>query len=349
MDELSVFKTVAECVPVKGYRRSIIYDFFRKKYDFIPNSLFEILQNDGRTIDAIKEEYGNNPIVNEYFDFLVENDYVFFCRAEAYPNFKALDLNWSYPAFISSAVIILDENEEKDLVSVFSQLEELGCKHMLWVSDEIRDLEFYVSLLDIVVKSSFLSIDITTKFNHKISDSEIQIFVLQHPRLRAFINHSSPANKVISKKERVFGLIVFSKDGLQLNGDHRRNIRDYFNINIDLFCESQKHNTYYNGKIFIHSKGRISNSHGLENFGYVQTTPLSKAIEITGFKTLWGIHKEMIEVCKDCEFRHMCVDKRIPVQKEDGAWHHESECFYNPYISKWKDEEKHKSLESVGS
>lgn len=29
---------------------------------------------------------------------------------------------------------------------------------------------------------------------------------------------------------------------------------------------------------------------------------------------LWFIHKDLIDVCKDCEYRHMCVDSRFPNQ-----------------------------------
>jgi hypothetical protein len=29
---------------------------------------------------------------------------------------------------------------------------------------------------------------------------------------------------------------------------------------------------------------------------------------------LWFIYKDLIDVCKDCEYRHMCVDSRLPNQ-----------------------------------
>jgi len=63
---------------------------------------------------------------------------------------------------------------------------------------------------------------------------------------------------------------------------------------------------------------------------------------------LWLIHKDLIDVCKDCEFRHMCVDSRLPIQRINGSWYHKTECNYNPYIGKWKGTNKYKTLEECG-
>ena len=35
----------------------------------------------------------------------------------------------------------------------------------------------------------------------------------------------------------------------------------------------------------------------------------------------------------------MCPDDRIPVKCKGGGWKQETECFYNPFIAKWKGEE----------
>lgn len=56
----------------------------------------------------------------------------------------------------------------------------------------------------------------------------------------------------------------------------------------------------------------------------------------------------MIDVCKDCEFRYMCVDAAIPNKRKDNSWYRSSECNYNPYISKWNNEEGYKTLSECG-
>lgn len=69
--------------------------------------------------------------------------------------------------------------------------------------------------------------------------------------------------------------------------------------------------------------------------------------ESSNFK-LWLIHKDLIDICKDCEFRHMCVDVNIPTQRKDGSWYQKIECNYNPYIGKWKGETNYRTLEECG-
>jgi hypothetical protein len=49
------------------------------------------------------------------------------------------------------------------------------------------------------------------------------------------------------------------------------------------------------------------------------------------------VFKDEIAICKDCEYRYMCVDSRLPLyQNEDNLWVLEGECNYNPYTSEWK-------------
>jgi hypothetical protein len=42
----------------------------------------------------------------------------------------------------------------------------------------------------------------------------------------------------------------------------------------------------------------------------------------------------------------MCTDSRIPIQTQDGTWHFETECAYNPYLAKWKGEKGYQPLQS---
>lgn len=74
------FKLFASCIPVKGIQRSIICDVQRYTFDFIPNGLYDILTNyEGQTIETVKEVFSLNEenIIDEYFSFLIEKEYVF--------------------------------------------------------------------------------------------------------------------------------------------------------------------------------------------------------------------------------------------------------------------------------
>jgi hypothetical protein len=50
----------------------------------------------------------------------------------------------------------------------------------------------------------------------------------------------------------------------------------------------------------------------------------------------------------DCEFRRICVDNRHPIYFAQNLWYFKNECEYNPFISKWTDEEGYLTLEMSG-
>jgi radical SAM protein with 4Fe4S-binding SPASM domain len=65
------------------------------------------------------------------------------------------------------------------------------------------------------------------------------------------------------------------------------------------------------------------------------------------FTKLWNIKKDDTKVCKDCEYRYMCVDDRIPIKISETEYKYSTECGYNPYIAKWQDEEGWISVEQL--
>lgn len=73
----SFFLLFANCMPVKGAARSLICDLQRGKYYYIPNDLYDILQitRDTKLTDIYNlYDKSNHEIVDEYFDYLLEND-----------------------------------------------------------------------------------------------------------------------------------------------------------------------------------------------------------------------------------------------------------------------------------
>jgi len=70
------FKLFADCLPVRGVVRSVIYDIGRGNFKLIPNELYEILtEHSNKTVDEIKRFYDNkyDETIEEYFTFLIDN------------------------------------------------------------------------------------------------------------------------------------------------------------------------------------------------------------------------------------------------------------------------------------
>ena len=57
----------------------------------------------------------------------------------------------------------------------------------------------------------------------------------------------------------------------------------------------------------------------------------------TGFKEKWGISKDHISVCRDCEFRYACSDCRAYLENPEDAFSKPLKCGYDPYSGKWNE------------
>jgi SPASM domain peptide maturase of grasp-with-spasm system len=124
----------------------------------------------------------------------------------------------------------------------------------------------------------------------------------------------------------------------------------YFNNNIQFFTESQHHNTCLNRKICIDAEGNIKNCPAMsQSYGNIKYTPIAEIIGKQGFKDCWYICKDKIDVCKDCEFRHICTDCRAFIKDPKNILSQPAKCGYNPYIAKWNGQENYVPIEECGS
>ena len=123
----------------------------------------------------------------------------------------------------------------------------------------------------------------------------------------------------------------------------------YFFINFPFYIESVTKNSFYNKKLFTDVEGFLKFSpYSDVKIGHADKIDLIEVASLKKIQYLWNGPKSMIDVCKDCEFRNMCLDSRLPVSTISGRRYHISECSYNPYICKWRGEEGYASLGECG-
>jgi SPASM domain peptide maturase of grasp-with-spasm system len=345
------FMLMADCIPIRGYGRGIIYDLGRSTYKFVPNSVIDFVGNANcKTQEEILSFYhADKEVALEYLKFLSENEFSVWIDEQLQSCFPSLDLNWDYPGEISNAIIDFAENIHYSVDDLLKSLENLGCKHLQLRSFSQKPIAFFDNLLENIVDSQFLSVEILTKFSNENMEV-VRKLVKENKRLKSIIFHTAPANIIENVIDNYyFGNIAQTRQSITSALDCNNISRHYFTVSIPLFSESQKHNTYFNRKICIDGNGDFkSSSHFATSYGNVLTLSAEEAISAKGFKNLWDINKDMIDVCKECEFRHMCVDSCTPKQREDGTWYRFKECSYNPYICKWHDEPGYSSLADCG-
>lgn len=125
-----------------------------------------------------------------------------------------------------------------------------------------------------------------------------------------------------------------------------------FSVTKRNYFESDKANTFFYKKIFVSKEGYVGNT---PNFSDVNVS-LNSLVNIESFieflsskqfQKYWHTPKTKIQICEYCEFNRICIDKRTPIHN-GKVWYYESECNYNPFISKWLGDDGYIDLKNTG-
>src|SRR5436853_3628120 len=103
INDSTYFRLFYDCIPVKGYTRSIICDVTRHHFDFIPNSLYFILtEYADKSLETIFKDFDkeDHPTLIEYLEYLFDKEYIFWCTKEELKFFPNEQLKFETPAFI---------------------------------------------------------------------------------------------------------------------------------------------------------------------------------------------------------------------------------------------------------
>ncbi|MXV13903.1 grasp-with-spasm system SPASM domain peptide maturase [Hufsiella ginkgonis] len=335
------FRLFANCVPVKGASRSLICDIQRAVYHFIPNDLFDILTTQANmSVDsllAFYEDENNSDTIKEYFDFLYTEEYIFFCTADELALFPELNLDWDHPSAITNAIIDINQSSEHDFPQLFNQLEELGCRalQLRFFSDiSLQNLSEIIRLLD---RSVITAIEILLPDPGNLRDEEVISLITLNLRISVICFHSSALTRELRTFSDLPTTISFSTNAITDESHCGVISSKYFALGIELFTEGQKYNTCLNRKLSVDKSGFIKNCPSMKaTFGNVKTTQLKTAIAAAGFKDPWGISKDQIYICRDCEFRYICTDCRA-YTVNNGIYNKPLKCKYDPYSIAWSE------------
>lgn len=331
------FRLFACCIPVKGARRSIICDLQRQSYRFIPNGMYEILtKHQTKTINEIKEIYLSrfDKVIDEYFNFMLTEEYGFW--TEDPTRFPDLDTKWERPEKITNAILDIDGYSTHNYHNILKQLDELGCKAIQIRIYDVLKLKKLSQILDLTQSSRLRAIDILFKYSPELSFKALEKLCLKYTRISNIYVHSSPVSEQ-KTIENLDVLIHFRVEPVTSAASCGEVHPGYFVVNTELFTESNNFNTCLNCKISIDVNGEIKNCPSSErSFGNVSQIPMQEVLQLHDFAKLWGINKDQVEVCKDCEFRHICTDCRVYIQDKQNIYSKPSKCNYDPYIAQWK-------------
>ncbi|MEG1485622.1 MAG: SPASM domain-containing protein, partial [Bacteroidales bacterium] len=112
--------------------------------------------------------------------------------------------------------------------------------------------------------------------------------------------------------------------------------KEYFSTNLNMYLESQFYNNCLNSKISISTKGSIKNCPSMQHeYGNIYSDDLLQVLKNTDLQSFWTITKDNVEICKDCEFRYVCLDCRAIINDTNNKFSKPKNCSYNPYTCSW--------------
>ncbi|WP_204344885.1 hypothetical protein [Psychroserpens algicola] len=328
------------CFPIKGMNRSIIYDLNRQDYYFIPLSLYDKLsKNEVITFDddASYKEWEALLLEKEII-FSVDND-----KEDQY--FPPISEAYDMPCLLST--LIIHDNFDIEKLGFIESAYVLNVSIIVNDYESVKKQEF----VDLMSKLSTFEIDSIYLYvtdNKKSFNREdfrpldginqlFNIYIFEH----------------LFEKDDSFDILNFVFRDTSFGEFSQRMTKEKLQVNYPHFLEALNSNNYFNEKVYVDDIGNIRNGiNSAKSFGNINAMKNDKElidlIQSDSFKTLWNVKKDDTLICKDCEFRYMCVDSRNVEQNAEGEWFHKTECNYNPYLSKWTHEEDFKSLEECG-
>lgn len=331
------FTVFANCIPVNGISRSIIYDLQKNNYYFIPNDMYEIIiLTKTMKLSGIYKKFGdkNKEYLDDYFLFLKENELGFF--NDEVNSFPELEKKWESPSIITNCILDINTFSVRDLnyKRIIEDLSSLNCRSVQLRFFSFISIELFMQIISYFNNTRVREIRIIVGRNLKLflNDDVLKNVLFENSRIKEIIFYKSSVNSI----NYIHDVRIIDIKKI-LTKESCGEIGDDFSVNLTHYMESQKYNTCLNRKVSIDTCGEIKNCPSLPfSFGNIKDTTIEDAINHKDFRKYWNITKDHIKVCKNCEFRYICTDCRVYLEEPKDIYSKPLKCGYNPENNEWE-------------
>jgi SPASM domain peptide maturase of grasp-with-spasm system len=338
----TVLMRYPNCFISKGYLRSTVIDTHRRCYLFIPKDIVHILEKNKFKFIELTRLYGTG------MEYLIKNDIVFSVDSKFSDLFPAFNTMYDSPSIIEHSIIDIENLSFNNFEFLLKQLDKFFCKSL-----QIRFLnniskDTFCKFLDLVDQSSIESVEVVIPCSEWLNQDHIQYLISNiYNKITVFHIFSAKENySDFYRGTRIF----FNKEVCRPSANCGNISSRLFTVNVLNYTLSLSYNNCLYKKITIDPIGNIKNCpSSAQSFGNIKDTTLEQALNHPNFKKFWNITKDQIDVCKDCEFRHMCTDCRVFIKDPENIYSQPAKCTYNPYIAKWQGEEGYVPVEECGT
>lgn len=332
------FILYGNCTVTKGYTRSIICDLYLNRFYYIPNEMNDLLllcrtNPYQHVFNTLNDE--SKIVFRDYLNYFTQNNLGFYTTEPE--KFPPITLDWKEPSKILTSIIDVNPQLDNSLKFYKEFINELSCLNCKLVELRFQDL----------IKNNYLEEWLYFFENTRIRN--ICIFVKYCPEIAFNLS------EITKKFKRIIHISLF--DSPNENYSILNNVSIECKIEEDIspiscgnivmenflpsikhYTEAQKHSTCLNRKISIGYDGQIKNCPScIKSFGDFRQTTIGEVIELSEFKSKWNINKDVVNICKDCEYRYICMDCRAYLEDPEDKFSKPLKCGYNPYTGEWGD------------
>lgn len=332
MSDYRIPKLFSCCIIVKGASRSIVCDLQRHTFEFIQNDFIHIVENsENFSMIEIREKYPHLHLqIDSLYQVLEKNEYIFFTdMPDMFPKINIS--KWDEPSIITNAIVDIDSYSNHNWEKIFYELNELGCRHIQLRTYIEKDVDFYYNILSLLHSNHLYSIELYVKFIPAFRKETLEKLVVNFPFIQQIVIHSS----------NIYEEYAFSNCRLlhvkeEINSESHCGVisPDYFTLNIKSFSEAQQWNTCLNRKVAIDKFGEIKNCPSMtKGYGNINDISINEIVNNSDFQNYWKMKKDDILICRDCEFRYLCIDCRAYIVNLDNNLSKPIKCGYDPYTN----------------
>jgi SPASM domain peptide maturase of grasp-with-spasm system len=333
----------SHCIFTKGVNRGIILDLQREKFLFVPNDLGDIIDNfENKTIKSVYEHFEsqeNLDILDQYFSFLIENEFIYLSRNPVSNKFgfKPLTKRIDDPNEIDYAIIDINETTDFSISETIDKLLLIGCKYFQIRLFATPANDFLDELASSISSKEIINIEVILPFEGTQREYDFDSFFLQNQSFSDIYFYNAPVEETLKFYNGVFK-VHFKNSGI-INSNHCGIVNPvYFGSNSTMYDRARFRNSCLYRKIGIDSFGNIKNCPSMKfDFGNIKSSNLKSIVTSLEFQSIGKIRKDEIKSCKVCEFRYICTDCRAFLESPEDLFSKPLKCGYNPYTTIWED------------
>lgn len=333
-----LFKLKPSVHITKGKYRDLLCEIQTQYVSFIPQSLTKFLkQYDGKIdLETIETQYKATEyydVYKEYMDYLKNNKLLIFTSENK--SVQKIKFEYVEKSTFNTMIIYIDFKCDHISYEIYKDIIQkydiISLEFRLLNLADIDKYLNFTSLLNNTNVSSIHLVDLQNCLSRDTCESILEKCIKTIKITKFECN--SERTEIVQNKFGAYSITYKTNNIL----DARLNVKvENSHANLRFISESQVRNVYFNGKIVIGYDGKFFNDEFMEgkSFGHILDSNISKDSIGSEFD-VFKISKCVIEKCKECELRNLCIDRRIPKLKENGGYYYDSDCGYDLEKGQW--------------